>query len=146
MTVVIVQGKNLDVKLRIFREAIKDREEPHRRAGTDTLRDTRRDFLAARDPDGRGWKELSPITIARKGHARILQDTGQLLKSLQFRTRETPSRNLFTTTMDTGTNRRDIKLLNVHQKTRPILGFNRQDIQSTDRIFLNFVDRAIRRL
>ena len=39
-------------------------------------------FAQQADPQGRPWPELSPVTIAQKGHSRILVDTSDLMNSL----------------------------------------------------------------
>jgi len=39
-------------------------------------------FAGERSPGGESWPELSPVTIARKGHDRILYETGRLEASL----------------------------------------------------------------
>lgn len=44
---------------------------------------THRGFQEERAPDGTPWAPLSPVTIARKGHARILFHTGRLAGSIQ---------------------------------------------------------------
>lgn len=38
-----------------------------------------REFATESDPYGNRWKELSPITIAKKGHGQILYRTGEML-------------------------------------------------------------------
>jgi len=43
-------------------------------------------FQSATGPGNRVWPELAPSTIARKGHAEILVDTGRLKSSLTSRT------------------------------------------------------------
>ena len=42
-------------------------------------------FSTARAPSGMAWETLKPETIARKGHATILVDTGKLKASLTSR-------------------------------------------------------------
>ena len=39
-------------------------------------------FINDKDPEGKPWKKLHPITIKRKGHGRILEETEALLQSL----------------------------------------------------------------
>lgn len=42
-------------------------------------------FFDAKSPGGESWPALAPSTVAAKGHARILIDTGRLLQSLTQR-------------------------------------------------------------
>jgi len=42
-----------------------------------------RQFSQQADAAGRAWPKLSPVTIARKGHDRILVETGRLRASLE---------------------------------------------------------------
>lgn len=49
------------------------------------LRSTRARFAAGRDPRGRPWAPLSPVTIARKGHARPLIGDSGALRLIRYR-------------------------------------------------------------
>lgn len=46
----------------------------------------RQRFAAEQTPDGSPWPELSPATVERKGHDKILWETGRLLDSLGIET------------------------------------------------------------
>lgn len=46
---------------------------------------TRENFLNESSPSGRRWPELSPATVARKGHDQILVDSTALRKSVVMR-------------------------------------------------------------
>lgn len=48
----------------------------------DLEKDHRENFIEERTPDGLAWPPLAPKTMARKGHNRILYETGRLLHSL----------------------------------------------------------------
>jgi hypothetical protein len=39
-------------------------------------------FRGRKDPTGTKWAKLRPATVRRKGHSRILEDTGRLKRSL----------------------------------------------------------------
>lgn len=41
-------------------------------------------FHTAKDPDGQPWQPLKPATILRKGHDKILVDSGGLMDSITF--------------------------------------------------------------
>ncbi|HHB11855.1 MAG TPA: hypothetical protein ENK62_01480 [Chromatiales bacterium] len=47
--------------------------------GETLVHTTRRRFATGTGPDGRPWKPLSPVTVARKGHDRpLIGETGHL--------------------------------------------------------------------
>jgi phage gpG-like protein len=52
----------------------------------DTEKAHKRRFIQQRDPAGHPWRKLSPITIKRKGHSRILIETERLMESVTTRT------------------------------------------------------------
>lgn len=49
------------------------------------LRRTRALHAQQRDPWGAAWKPLAPATVRKKGHSRILIDTGRMLSSYSYR-------------------------------------------------------------
>ena len=61
---------------------------PMKQSGVHMLRETDKNFRAAKSPDNKKWKPLSPITPlgrVKAGGARPLQDTGLLKNSVTFK-------------------------------------------------------------
>lgn len=70
-----------------FADDVKDLSEAFREIAKDFREGERRQFDTSGGYGAGGWRSLSPATVAKKGHARILVDTGTLRDSL---TGETP--------------------------------------------------------
>jgi phage gpG-like protein len=110
-------------------------------------------FETETDPDGNAWKPLAPSTIAKKGHDRILIETGALNNSLVLRNAEGAVREVTEDSIRFGT---DIEYSQYHQQGarrrqrrtatgRFASGFifglpQRKHVGLTDEFWDNFID------
>lgn len=80
-----LKGANLKRILAQLAASSADLTRPMRDVGEYLLRETMERFQNEKDPDGNKWKPLAPATIAAKGNANILSQSGRLLRSILYR-------------------------------------------------------------
>ena len=109
------------------------------RCGDYQVRSTKQNFYNEKSPDGQRWKELSPLTIKKKGHSRILRERDEMINS-----------NVYFLEGNTLIIKNTDKKAPFHQfgtkniPKREFIGFSRTNIKRINEIFNKYYQEQIK--